>query len=94
MRRAGNDHEPFFAMELRECHPVQLNHLQVIPANDQQRGRPNTCQGWPSQIGTSAPRHDRAYYVGPLGCRYQRCTGTGTGPEVANAKVSSIGMLR
>jgi hypothetical protein len=55
---------------------------------------PEHVPGLPSQIGTSAPRHDRAYYVGPLGCRYQRCTGSGTGPEVANAKVSSIGMLR
>src|SRR5579872_7159619 len=93
MRRSGNDHELLFAAELLERGPVQFNHLEVKPADDQQRGRTDVRQGRSGQIRTSTSRHDSTYHVGTLGCRYQGRGGTGTGAEVPNAKVLRIRIL-
>jgi hypothetical protein len=40
MSGPGHDHELLFAVELREHPPIQLNDLEVVPADDEQRGRP------------------------------------------------------
>jgi hypothetical protein len=38
MCRPWNDHKLLFAAEPREGCPVEFNHLEIVPANDKQRG--------------------------------------------------------
>jgi len=58
-----DDHELLFAAELWKDHPVQLDHLDIVAADDQQRGRSNAGQGWSSQIRPAASGDDGTYHV-------------------------------
>ena len=68
--RTRNDYQPLLAAELREGRLVKLDNCVVVSADDEQRGGLNVRQGWPGQIGTPAPRNNRAHYWGALGRGY------------------------
>src|SRR4029077_11935398 len=54
----------------------------------------NLPQGRPSQIGTSAARHDRAYNLRTLSRRDERSRCPGAGSEVTNEEVRYLGVCR
>ena len=56
--RSRNDYEPLFASERRERCPVQLNHLDIVSADDEQSRRLNKRQDRSCQIGPPTTRHN------------------------------------
>jgi hypothetical protein len=93
VRRSGDDHQLLLAAELLERRPVQLDHLKVVAADDQQRRRPDERQGRPGEIGAPTARDDRADRLGAPRRRDQRGGGAGAGAEVADPKMSRLRML-
>jgi hypothetical protein len=45
-----DDHEFLLAAQFWKNHPVQLDRLDIIAADDKQRGRSNAGESWSSQI--------------------------------------------
>jgi hypothetical protein len=84
MSRSRNDDELLFAGQLCECRAVELNDLDIIPADDEER----RCSTWPVRhchtCGTTASRNDRVHVILALGYRNQRGGGTGTGAKIAD----------
>jgi hypothetical protein len=76
-----DDHELLFAAELWKDHPVQLDHLDIVAADDQQRGRSNAGQGWSSQIRPAASGDDGTYHVRAPGRGHEGGGRTGTCAE-------------
>ena len=93
MRRSGNNYEPFFAAELPERRPVQLDYCEIIPTDDEQRWCPGARQSRPGQIGTTASRDNRAHCLRPLGSRHQSGASPGAGAEVADSKAARVLVL-
>jgi hypothetical protein len=90
MCRPWNDHKLLFAAEPREGCPVEFNHLEIVPANDKQRGGPYPRQQRPSQIRTTASRDNRGNGVGALGRCCERGASAGAGTEIADAQMSGV----
>src|SRR5262245_42787879 len=94
VRRTWNDHELLLAAELRQGGPVELDYLDVVPANDKQRRCPNVCQSAARQIGTTSSRDHCAHLLRPLGGRHQRGGSAGAGTKVSDPEVLRVGISR
>src|ERR1019366_6152301 len=93
MGSAGYDRELALAAKLSLGLAVELEHLMVGPADDQQRRRSHRAQV-PGEVGTSTARDDGTHLAARLGSRRQCGRRPGAGAEGAERQASHIVALR
>src|SRR6266446_1136061 len=93
VRRAGNDHELLFTMQLRERRPVQCDDLDIVAADDQQRRRTDPREGGSGQIGTATTRDDGADRFATLSRCHQRRAGASAGAEISDTELPRLRRL-
>ena len=93
VRGALHDLDPVGADQPLGRAQVELQHLRIARADDQQRRRPHERQPVARQIGTPAPRDDGPHVVAERGRRPQRRAGAGRGPEVADRQAVRDGFV-
>jgi hypothetical protein len=71
---------------------VELEHLGVEPADDQQRRGAHLTESGGGEVGTPAARDDRRYLMAEVGGGDQRGGGTGAGAEVTERQLTGLGL--
>jgi hypothetical protein len=91
---AWHQGEFLFASQLLQYFPVQLEDLEIVASDDEQRRRADQCQGGAREVGTASPQDDRSDQIDAHGGRLQGRRGARARPEVTDPQLLDIRALR
>src|SRR5918992_3889087 len=93
VRRPGHDLQLLLRAKPSERLLVHADHGHVVTADDEKRWRLDEGQGVAREVGSPTARDDRADLPRVFGRSDQRSSGARAGAEVADPKVSCLGVI-